>query len=134
MALSPRQKDYADSLCPLCLNGGGAGGSPWQVNGSSIYYNNGNVGIGTSTPSEKITVEQGGIKVTNPNLTGTPVAVYGEASNPWGGANSGGWFKATGPGGQGVYGEASHFANGGTGGYFVATGLPARVSMARPVT
>ena len=41
--------------------------------------------------------------------------VYGEASNPGAGTNYGGYFKAEGNGGRGVYGEASHI-----GGYFLA--------------
>jgi len=39
--------------CPS-LNGGG--GSLWSQTGSNIYYNTGNVGIGTTTPSEKLHV------------------------------------------------------------------------------
>ena len=36
--------------------GNGSENSPWGMNGSSVYYNSGNVGIGTSTPSSKLTV------------------------------------------------------------------------------
>jgi len=32
------------------LLGGGGGSSPWSLNSSSVYYDSGNVGIGTSTP------------------------------------------------------------------------------------
>ncbi len=38
--------------------------SPWQQNGSSIYYNAGNVGIGTNTPNKKLV-----IKATSDNDT-----------------------------------------------------------------
>jgi hypothetical protein len=39
------------------LNGGGGGGGSWNVLGNDIYNNNtGNVGIGASTPSHKLTV------------------------------------------------------------------------------
>ena len=33
-----------------------SGGSKWTSNGSRIYYNNGNVGIGTSSPGQKLEV------------------------------------------------------------------------------
>ena len=55
------------------------GTSIWQLNGDSIYYNDGNVGIGTMSPKAKLEVA-GAIKVPNggtlifgkTNETGTP--------------------------------------------------------------
>jgi len=42
--------------------------SVWSVNGTNIYYNTGNVGIGTTTPSEKLTVS-GDINILGNKLT-----------------------------------------------------------------
>ena len=42
-----------------CVNSSSIGGSSsslWTSSGSNIYYNTGNVGIGTSSPSQKLTV------------------------------------------------------------------------------
>lgn len=43
-----------DGSAWACAEGGG--GSLWTLTDSDIYYNDGNVGIGTTTPGEKLTV------------------------------------------------------------------------------
>jgi hypothetical protein len=40
---------------------GDLSGAPWTVNGSNVYYNAGNVGIGTATPSRPLTVTTGNV-------------------------------------------------------------------------
>lgn len=52
----------------------GSNASPWLINGSSIYYNAGNVGIGTNTPNAHLTVPENGPAYT---------ATYGTYISPW---------------------------------------------------
>src|SRR5439155_20181271 len=54
---------------------GATGASPFSLNGTSAYYTDGNVGIGTTTPGSKLDVN-GAINVNNNQITGvaTPTA------------------------------------------------------------
>lgn len=69
------------------MNGGGGGGGSWNVLGNDIYNNNsGNVGIGASAPSHKLTVNGNaiisdglGIATTTPDIFNYKIDVNGNA-------------------------------------------------------
>lgn len=69
------------------MNGGGGGGGNWNVLGNDIYNNNsGNVGIGASTPSHKLTVNGNaiisdglGIATTTPDIFNYKLDINGSA-------------------------------------------------------
>ncbi|WP_374001483.1 beta strand repeat-containing protein [Bdellovibrio bacteriovorus] len=42
--------------------------SQWVTTGSDIYYNSGNVGVGTASPQRKLHVSGGGIQLSNPTV------------------------------------------------------------------
>jgi len=79
---------------------------PWQLSGDNIVYNRGNVGIGTTTPSAKLTVTQSG--------TGDIVNLY-DASNKVfqvaDGGNITAWRNATLTGGNLTVGPLSPPSN-----------------------
>lgn len=68
--------------------------SQWTSNGSSIYYNNGNVGIGTTSPSAKAEVISPSF---NARLVAANQAIYGEHTV----SGSYGWLGASNEGGYG---------------------------------
>ena len=80
--------------------------SDWTVSGNDMYSNpSGNIGIGTSSPDEKLTVVDGTIKASTPDSTG--IAIFGDAYGTDYDFNFGGYFTAAGELGRGVFGGAS---------------------------
>jgi len=69
----------------ICINGdcrtawsqvGGGGSSQWTTSGTSIFYNSGNVGVGTTTPSVKLHVAGDGRFTGSLTVDGNLAAKY----------------------------------------------------------
>ena len=92
--LTPRQMitptPYA--IYAYTAPGGSGGDCLWTASGSNIYYNAGNVGVGTSTPGTDLDVN-GTARMTGFQLTTAPAAGYVLTSNATG---TGTWQEATG--------------------------------------
>lgn len=91
---------YYRCWIPSSVGGNGAGGI-WSENGSDIYRNSGNVGIGTTTPGQKLTVagtiesSSGGIKFPDGNIQTTSHSTYcGVTASTYTGSGVGGWSGA----------------------------------------
>jgi hypothetical protein len=108
----------ASLVLPLML---GMLGPTWQLNGSKIYYNDGNVGIGTANPQYPLHVRKNATRTiyaqSNPT-SGTRYAVYGLTKSVAGralygnaNASSGSTYGVFGvvksPGGTAVFGNST---------------------------
>jgi hypothetical protein len=49
---------FPDGTVQTTANGGAGGATQWVTSGANIYYNGGNVGLGTSTPGVALDVAQ----------------------------------------------------------------------------
>ncbi len=121
ITLSPRQPIRPAPYALYALDGAGGGGSsPWSQNGYIVYYNSGNVGIGTATPSSRLSVLEPDTYAITGQCTGegTEGHLGGEGA---GAEGSGPWFgvlgTATGASGTGVSGEATATAGSNRGVY-----------------
>ncbi len=78
----------------------GLGGSLWQSNTPNIYFNTGNVGIGTTNPTAKLDIFYNGvnnqginINYTSTNSSGANSGIFSLAQNTNGGNVFGGYFQ-----------------------------------------
>ncbi|HKS08814.1 MAG TPA: hypothetical protein VJS13_04655 [Pyrinomonadaceae bacterium] len=61
---------FPDGTVQTTAGGGGGGGSQWVTTGSNIFYNAGNVGVGTSTPGVALEVNpNGALRLGHANLS-----------------------------------------------------------------
>lgn len=76
----------------LCIGGdcrstwpaaGGSGSSPWTVSGTSVLYNAGNVGVGTSTPAFKLDVTGQVNAASGVCIAGDCRTSWATSTNPW---------------------------------------------------
>jgi hypothetical protein len=130
--LAPRQ---ALTPAPYAIYAGsGPVGGVWSLNGTSAYYNAGNVGIGTSAPAEKLTIAGVGSFSTGLKLTGSATAGTGlSLENTSAGGHkfdlfSGASAVSVGPGGFAIFDEtaaAYRFAINSNGKVGIGTATPA---------
>jgi hypothetical protein len=96
--VNPRQSLTPTPYAIYAASAGVGGDSPWLLNGTDTFYNGGNVGIGSSTPSTRLE-----INATSPgqgvNLSGLAPVFYMSDANKiprvsWGYAGSTGLYSA----------------------------------------
>jgi hypothetical protein len=135
--LTPRQPVRPAPYALYALGGAGAGDSPWQQSGSSIYYDNGNVGVGTNNPTYRLHVidPTGGTAVAGENPGESNYGYLGhEAAAVYGYNNAAAvngraiYGRATGPDGFGGYFEGRGYFSGNVGIGTTSFGSPLTVA------
>lgn len=101
---------------------GSAGSGPWGLSGTTLYYNSGRVGVGTSNPAYPLEVVNSGNSAILGRATGSGrfAGVRGE-TNSTSGAGVGGIAMASFGEDAGVYGESRSTSGTGVAGYALAT-------------
>ncbi len=131
---APTKNDVYDKIQSI----GGGTDSDWTISGNDMYSTvSGNVGIGKSNPSSKLSVENDGTTAIYGNqisTTGSTYGVYGNSNAATGagvkgtasatGANFGGHFSSPAMDGTGVYGQGNKY-----GGYFNSTAMAAGIGI-----
>lgn len=101
----------------------GAAHGQWSLNGTKVFYNTNNVGIGTNSPSHKLDVRSAGTRAVSAwaqAASGTTYGVYGLASSTSGRGVMGYANSTTGTA-IGLYGQSASKAGYGVFGYAAAT-------------
>ncbi len=120
---------------PYALYSRIAANSPWELNGNDIYFNNGNLGIGTSSPQYRLDVWAPGTTSTGigvfRNSLGENKIVLRQNSNGCGAMNL---YNATGEASLALVGAGNSYINGGGLGIGTTTIANAKLQIEGPDT